>query len=175
MTLVFIPGNAPSYQALSSDIDTSSSTINGAKYIGADVWITDTNTWYRTTASGVLVPIYTSASPTTTVSISGTSTVAGPVPTVDIDFNGQIYISSSVVPTSGSNFSSQNRNGYILKSHPSNTGVAWIYGLSGSLSGSAGGFPLSVGESVVFSGSALGKLNYAVTGATSGCLCWMRI
>lgn len=45
MALTFIPNTAPSYMALSTDI-TSASKIAGASYIGATVYIRDTETTY---------------------------------------------------------------------------------------------------------------------------------
>jgi len=193
MALVFIPGTAPQYQALKSDM-TSGSTIPGASYIGADLWFSDTNEWYRVTASMVLVPIYSSASPVATVavssisgsvtvggtvavsSVSGSTIVVNPTPTIDANFHGQINVSSSTVAVSGSTLSATNRNGFVLKAHPSNSPViAWVYSNFGSLSGSSGAWPLSVGESMLFAGSSLAQLNYAITGGTSGCICWMRL
>jgi hypothetical protein len=60
MSLVFINGNAGQYQALSSDI-TAGSTIPGISYIGADVYITDTKTWYRVLPDLTLIPASTGA------------------------------------------------------------------------------------------------------------------
>jgi hypothetical protein len=40
-----IPNDAPRYQALSTDINGGS--ISGASYVGANVYITDTHTWYQ--------------------------------------------------------------------------------------------------------------------------------
>jgi len=179
-SVVFIPGNAPQYQALKSDM-TSASTIPNISYIGADVWFSDTNEWYRVTASMVLKPIYTSASPLASVAVTSVGSVTGcvvtvdPAPVVDINFQGQIYVSSSTVAYSGSNLNVPNRNGFIFKNHPSSAGKICFYAKGvGSTSGSAGGMFLDPGDNMIFSGSNLGMLDYITVGATTACLCWIK-
>ena len=45
MSLIFIPGTVGSYQCLSTDI--VANKVAGASYKGADLYCTDTQTWYR--------------------------------------------------------------------------------------------------------------------------------
>jgi hypothetical protein len=91
MTVTFIQGNAGQYQARSTDI-TSGSTIPGVYYIGADVWIEDTNQWFRVGEDLVLIPIYggSSSSASTVVVQSGTVSISGSVAMI-----GAVTISAS--------------------------------------------------------------------------------
>lgn len=163
MALTFINGGAGSYQALSTDI--VDNKISGASYVGASVYITDTQQWFRVNTDLTLAPLF--------FSTSGSTVVTTPNPVVDASFNGQIYISSSTVPYSGSNLSVTNKNGFVLKAHPMNIGVAWFWNrASGSLTS---GYPLIAGQSEIFSGSDLSTLSYGVTNASSACLCWMKV
>ena len=52
MTLTFVGENAfPSYIALSTDIDSSASTVAGAIIVGKTLYATDTGAWYIITGS----------------------------------------------------------------------------------------------------------------------------
>jgi hypothetical protein len=53
---ILVPYNVPSYQCLSTDF-TSSSTVFGASYKGANVYFTDTGKWYRISNNLTLVPL----------------------------------------------------------------------------------------------------------------------
>jgi hypothetical protein len=108
--------------------------------------------------------------------LTGSLPVTNPQITVDSNFSGQIYISSSTVNISGSTLNVSNRNGFLFKGNPANAGVVWFVNTGGQISGSmASGFPLSSSELSIFSGSNLNMLDYGVTGATSGCLCWTKL
>ena len=54
---LYIPGNAPTYQCLSSDISTSSSKVSNASYKGADIYVTDIKQWYRVLEDLTVVPL----------------------------------------------------------------------------------------------------------------------
>jgi hypothetical protein len=59
MTLKFIASNSyPAFLALSTDMDTSASTIAGASLIGKTVYMTDNGNWYIIDSDLVLVPFY---------------------------------------------------------------------------------------------------------------------
>ena len=156
MTVTLISNSLGSYQAVSTDI--VANKLPGASIIGASVYILDTGDWYRIQEDLTLAPLaFTALSKT---------------PVVDVSFNGQIYISGSNTPISGSTLNITNKSGFVLKSHPNNTGVLWIWNSSGS---QTSGFPLSTNEAIVYSGSALSGLNYGVSGATRACLCWIKV
>jgi hypothetical protein len=166
MTLTFVPGNAGSYQCMSTDL--VNGKVPGASYIGADLFMIDTGLWYRIADDLTLQPIYTEST------VQATSS---PLITVDSSFTGQIYISSSSINVSGSNLSVTNRNGFIFKPHPSNpTGaVIWCVNHGGLTTGSlASGFPVSTGELYMYSGSGLSYLDYG-TSIANACLCWSKI
>lgn len=170
MAVVLIPATYGQYQALSTDI--SGNKISGVSLVGADVWISDTNQWFRVLSDLTLAPIYASAS-IVSVDSSTPVNIASANPVVDASYNGQIIISGSNTPVSGSTLSATNRNGFLFKSHPNNTGIVWLWN---NASGSqTSGFPLSNSESFMYTGSALSGLNYGVSGATSACLCWIKV
>ena len=94
MSVVFIKSEAPSYQCLSTDITNGSAT--GISWIGADVFVTDLGTYYRTYSDGSHVLL--AAKPQGSVSITGSQTVAwSGSPTVSIA--GSALIAWSGSPT----------------------------------------------------------------------------
>jgi len=64
-----------------------------------------------------------------------------------------------------------NRNGFIVKSHPSNTVNIF---LAPTGTGSGSGFFLAAGEAFPFSGSQLNNLSFGVT-SSSGSVCWAKL
>lgn len=91
------------------------------------------------------------------------------LPTLDTNFNGQVWISSSAVNPTGQAVS--NAGGFLIKGHPSNSVAVYVYA-TGTTSGC--GFPISAGELFVYSGSALIDLSFAVL-SSSGCACWIKL
>lgn len=60
MALTFIPGSVGSYQCLSTDI--VGGKVAGASYIGADLFVIDTQKWYRVLPDKTLAPLTTNVS-----------------------------------------------------------------------------------------------------------------
>ena len=55
MAVIFIPGTVGSYQCLSTDI--VANKVAGAFYKGAEIYVTDTQTWYRVLDDLTLAPM----------------------------------------------------------------------------------------------------------------------
>lgn len=155
MSIIFIKGDAPSYQALSTDIWSGCATP-GITWIGADVYLTDTQEWKR------VLPDLTLATMSQTLNI--------PIVTIAASgsFTGMHYISSSAVTVTGPNVS--NRSGFLIEAHPDNAGNVYITGVGGT---SGCGYYLDAAQQIVFSGSNLSSLIFG--SLTSGCVCWMKI
>ena len=179
----FFEKNIPSFICLSTDV--SGSKVPGISVIGARVLFTDTGTEWVVGDDLKLVHYATNTVSGTSGSSSSSSgsniyvtNLTNPLPTtqpsivIDSTFSGQIIISSSSVPYSGSNLSVTNRNGFLFKPNPANTGVVWLVNTGGNTTGS--GFPLSVGENFLYSGSGLSYLDYG-TSVANACLCWAKL
>jgi hypothetical protein len=175
MAVLFIPGTAPSYQCLSTDITNGSAT--GISYQGANVFVIDTGQWYRSYTSGssfLLAPLPILSGSANSVTLAGSSNlVLSPNPVVNASFIGQITISSSTVNTSGSNYSAiTNPGGFLLKPHPSNTVAVWIINTGGNV---LAGWPINAGDSdAYFSGSTLAAWDYGIASGSSATLCWKK-
>jgi len=99
MAIVFIPGNPPSYQLLSTDISSGSAT--GVSWVGATVLATDTGIYYRVLPSLGLVPFSQQVN-TGPDLVTGAKTLnltlasgAGQAPIADTSKTLGIYITSS--------------------------------------------------------------------------------
>lgn len=91
--------------------------------------------------------------------------------TVDSNFNGWVYLSSSAVTGRGQNVT--NLTGFLIKGHPNNVPVIYVFYNGGT---SASGFPLGAGESFPYSGSSLYDLQFGHrTAGESACACWIKV
>lgn len=152
--ITFIPNSAGQYQALSTDIWSGCATP-GISYIGADVYLTDTQEWKR------VLPDLTLGSKSQQVTMPVLNASSG-------SLTGMHWISSSAVTVSGPNVT--NRNGFFIEGYPGNTGYVYFTNANGT---SGCGYYLGGGQQVLFTGSALSALVFG--GTTSGCVCWFKV
>ena len=98
MAKIFIPGNAPSYQILSTDIN-SGSKVDGVSYVGASVIATDTGKTYRVLDDQTLIEFSLPISGN--ISISGSDIQIGAVELKDgtSDTRAKITSGSAIVST----------------------------------------------------------------------------
>jgi hypothetical protein len=89
---------------------------------------------------------------------------------IDSKYVGQIWVSGSGVKVQGPNIT--NQNGFLLKSHPSNTAIMWILNNGGT---SGCGFPISASEVFHFVGTNLNLVNFEVVSNTSSSMCWAKL
>jgi hypothetical protein len=151
---LMIPNSAPKYLFQSSDV--TSGCVNKGSYKGAFAYQSDTGDWYVVLESLLLQQM--------------AFNVIAPHPTVDSNFNGRVWVSTSAVTLSGQNVT--NLNGFLLKANTVNTGSIIVF-YDGGTSGC--GFPLKPGEQISYSGSNLSSLDFAIVGlATTGCICWIK-
>jgi hypothetical protein len=181
MAVLFIPGTAPSYQCLSSDITNGSAT--GISYQGANVFVIDTGQWYRSYVSGslmLLAPLPILSGSSNSVTLAGNSNIVlSPNPVINASYVGQITItaasgsSGSLVVTTGSNIgSATNAGGFLLKPHPANTATVWMINTGGS---PLSGYPINAGDSdMYYSGSALSGIDLGLISASQAIICWKK-
>jgi hypothetical protein len=86
---LYIPGNAPSYQCLSSDIDTSSSKVSNASYKGADIYVTDIAQWYRVLDDLTVVPLVYNV--TGSMTINDITVTTGSMLTINQNVVGDVW------------------------------------------------------------------------------------
>jgi hypothetical protein len=102
MAIVYIPKqNGVDYQCLSTDMS-GSAPVDKISWIGANVFVTDTQEWYRVIDDMYLVPLVTPpSSGSITVSISGSDLQIGAVELkdADTDSRAKIVAGSSIVST----------------------------------------------------------------------------
>lgn len=84
-------------------------------------------------------------------------------------YTGIITITSSGVAVSGPNVKSL--EGFILKGHPSNTGIVWIFDDGASQST---GFPLSASEIIIIDALNLNLLDFGSDTASQK-ICYIKL
>ena len=96
----------------------------------------------------------------------GVAAYSPPFPTGG-SFAGQVTVATAGSPVQGPNLA---WNAFWLKGHPSNTSTIWV---GGSTAGSATGFPLAAGETILVPVTNLNQLWFDSSGSSQA-VCWLR-
>lgn len=98
----------------------------------------------------------------------------GPFTTTSSQLTGQIALPSTTTPVAGPNVALV--NGVFVKPHPSNSSYVWVGNNMDAAStdfSATDGFPLSVGETMIFQVPNLNNL-YFLPDASSDTMCWAK-
>ena len=150
MSLTFIPGSAPSYQCLSTDI--VANKVTGASYIGADLFVLDTGLWYRIQPDLTLALL-----PIGSVTISSGCAVIG-----NVGISGSIALGASEV-----HIGQFGGTGYIVSASFTGNGTATLHAANSAITPATGNL-LVIPNAVRVNGGTAYVMDVTLSTSVSG-------